>query len=64
MDQKELGYDVNMHAMLCLNMTNIIRIWQSEGINIDNAYKNITAKNYDIQNILDYMESNLGIFQI
>lgn len=60
MDQKNIGYDINMHALLCLNMTNIIRIWQSEGINIDNAYKHITAKDYTIQNILEYMEANLG----
>ena len=59
-ERKEIGYDINIHSYLCLNMINIIRIWQSEGLNINNSYKHISVKDYNIANILEYMESHLG----
>ena len=60
MDRKEIGYDISIHAFLCLTMTYIIRIWQTEGLNIENSYKHVATNDYNIQNILEYMESHLG----
>lgn len=59
MERKDIGYDINIHSYLCLNMTNIIRIWQAEGVNVYNSYEHISVKDYNIENILEYMESHL-----
>ncbi len=59
LDKKELGFDVAVHAKLCLLMTKLIRLWQSEGIDFNNVSGFITKEELSLQNITEYIDLHL-----
>ncbi len=56
---RELGYDVAVHAKLCILITRIIRIWQSEGIDFTGIADHVPGDEHTIRNILEYIDLHL-----
>ncbi|MCR5358054.1 MAG: AraC family transcriptional regulator [Lachnospiraceae bacterium] len=59
LDRKEIGFDVAVHAKLCLLMTKLIRLWQDEGIDFNNVSDFITREELSLQNITEYIDLHL-----
>lgn len=59
MEKSSLGFDVGIHARLCLMFLRIIRIWQSEGIDFNDLSAYITSDEISIQNVLEYIDAHL-----
>ncbi len=59
LSDKSLGYDIAVHAKLCILMTRLIRIWQKEGIDFTNVSDYVTKDELSMQNILEYIDMHL-----
>ncbi|MCR5420744.1 MAG: AraC family transcriptional regulator [Lachnospiraceae bacterium] len=59
LNEKRMGYDIVVHAKLCILMTGIIRIWQKEGIDFTNVSEYVSKEELNIQNILEYIDMHL-----
>lgn len=59
LNEKEIGYDISVHAKLCILMTRLIRIWQREGLDFSNVSDYVSRDEITIQNILEYIDMHL-----
>lgn len=59
LDEKALGYDVEVHAKLCSLMIKLMRIWKDEGIDFSNVSDYISEEEISLQNILEYIDLHL-----
>ena len=59
LENKELGYDIEVHAKLCILMTRLIRIWQAEGIDFTNVSDYISREELSLQNIIEYIDMHI-----
>ena len=56
MNEAPLGYEVAIHARLCLMFLGLIRIWQEEGISFDDLSDYISSTETSMTNILEYID--------
>ena len=56
---RELGYDIAVHAKLCILMTRLIRIWQSQGIDFTNVSDYVTREELSLQHIIEYIDMHI-----
>jgi AraC-like DNA-binding protein len=59
LENKKLGYDIEVHAGLCILMTKLIRIWQSEGIDFTNVSEYVSREELSLQNIIEYIDMHI-----
>ena len=59
MAERELGFDVAVHARLCTFMTRIMRLWQREGVDFTNVSGYVSEEELSLQNILEYIDLHL-----
>ena len=57
--KKDIGFDVMVHARLCLLMTMLIRIWQKEGIDFTNVSEYVSREELSLQNIIEYIDLHI-----
>lgn len=57
--ERKLGYEVSVHARLCLFMTDLIRLWEKEGIGFGNVSEYVTKEEISLQNLLEYMDRHI-----
>ena len=56
MDGGRLGYDVSVHARLCILLVRLIRLWQDAGIDFSNLTEYISDDELTIRNVLEYID--------
>jgi AraC-like DNA-binding protein len=54
-----LGFDIAVHSKLCILLTKLIRIWQSEGIDFSDISDYVSKEELEIENILEYIDMHL-----
>jgi AraC-like DNA-binding protein len=59
LNEMELGFDIAVHARLCLLITRLIRLWKAEGIDFSNVGEYVTRDELSLQNILEYIDRHL-----
>lgn len=57
--ENSIGFDVGIHARLCLMFLKLIRIWQDEGVDFNNLSSYIKPEELSIQNILEYIDLHM-----
>ncbi len=56
---RKLGYDVVVHAKLCILFARLIRIWESEGIDFEGITDRLQGDEVTIRNILEYIDLHM-----
>ena len=59
MNEGAIGYEVAIHARLCIMFLKLIRIWQNEGIGFDDLSDYISPVETTIHNVLEYIDRHL-----
>lgn len=59
LEVKDFGYDLSVHARLCLFMLTLMRIWQDEGIDFSRLHDYVGDKEITMQNILEYIDLHM-----
>ncbi len=60
MKEGEIGYEVALHAGLCLLCLDIVRIWQEDGIRFHDLTDYMTNEELSIRNILEYIDAHMN----
>ena len=59
LNRRELGYDVIVHAALCIIMTRLIRLWQEMGIDFTEVKEHTPGDELTVRNILEYIDLHM-----
>ena len=59
LNEKQLGYDVRVHAELSSILVSVIRLWQQAGIDFSRIKRSIGEEEISLNNILEYIDRHI-----